>query len=641
MTLRSFIRCYLLTLPPSSRRDDGGSEGGWRALALCLVAVLLAGLASGRVAAQTYRFAVPTMTLQAYVRPDGAVRLVYDITFENERFASPIDVVDIGAPNGNFSYSEITASLDGRPQTAVTSSPYVDPGFAVYLDNPIPPGGRGTLHVEFPVRGLLYEDVTRRGYVSLRLTPTWFGEEFVTGTTLLQIAIHTLPGIQPDEVLYQTVPFTEKALFQERAVVIWETVSHRATGPYLVGASFPDRGLTGGIIRQTVIDLAARWLEDNSEVRFFLGVIVVAAFAIAFFRFSGGTGFSVFAVLGGLLIFLMVTSTYWHLFLIPAMVALLIVVEVSLGRRKRQYLPAVAQVEGGGIKRGLTAPEAAVLLELPLSRVLGLVIFGLLKKGVLAQTQATPLTVEVDEAFRPAGDRKERRAARLQAAQSRGIVLHEYEHHFIDVIQEAPRRALSTLDFSQAMKPLIAGVADRMQGFDLSDTQDYYRQIVRRALAEAKAVGDVATREQVIDRNMEWMMMDPAYPTVFNTPTYRYRPIWMRPIILPGAGKASSAPSSSSGGRTSFGDVAAGFAGWAEATMGGLASAISPGSLQVPGASGGFVNLSGADKVTGDVFKALASSSSSGGRRGGGGGRSCACACAGCACACACAGGGR
>jgi len=94
------------------------------------------------------------------------------------------------------------------------------------------------------------------------------------------------------------------------------------------------------------------------------------------------------------------------------------------------------------------------------------------------------------------------------------------------------------------------------------------------------------------------------------------------------------------GGRTTLGDVGSSFAGWAQATAGGLAGAIMPGSLKVPGVKGGVIDLSGMDKVTGDVFEAMSKSSSSGGGRSGGG-RSCACACAGCACACACAGGGR
>jgi hypothetical protein len=75
--------------------------------------------------------------------------------------------------------------------------------------------------------------------------------------------------------------------------------------------------------------------------------------------------------------------------------------------------------------------------------------------------------------------------------------------------------------------------------------------------------------------------------------------------------------------------------------MGGLAAAIMPGSMSLPDAKGGLVDLSGVDRVTGDVFEALAESSGSGGSGGSGGSSGCACACAGCACACACAGGGR
>ena len=84
---------------------------------------------------------------------------------------------------------------------------------------------------------------------------------------------------------------------------------------------------------------------------------------------------------------------------LPAVVVLIGLNEWLLGRRKTHYMPPIAQVEGGGIKRGLTAPEAAVLLELPVAKVLSLVIFGMLKKGILRQVQADPLLVAVNEPF--------------------------------------------------------------------------------------------------------------------------------------------------------------------------------------------------------------------------------------------------
>ncbi|MCS6910622.1 MAG: hypothetical protein NZM11_08655, partial [Anaerolineales bacterium] len=588
------------------------------------------------------------LKMQLFVQADGNVRIQYDITFTNSEFADPIDIVDIGMPHSGYDRRNMTASLDGNPLSDIRDSEFVTPGVEVHLDEfAIQPGATGTLRFEFTMPRLLYEDVTRPGYVSLQITPTWFGEQFVQGTTNLQIAIHMLPGIHPDEVLWQDRPFTDKALFNDRAVVVWQVPQHRLTGPYRVAASFPNRGITAGIVRQNVLDLAVKWMEDNPEAGILIGALVVGLFAVAFFRFSGGTGISVFVLLAGGLIFLMAASGYATLCLAPGMVGAVIANEYFLHRRKREYRPAIAQVEGGGIKRGLTAPEAAALLELPLSRVLGLVLFGLLKKGVLVQVKDTPLTVRLADEYR-APDKNKRTQYRLAVAQKKGIVLHEYEHAFLDVIEGAPLLAVvEKLDFGKAMRRLLDGVAARMKGFDLSDTQDYYRRIVSRVVAEAQSLGDVKMREQAIDRNLEWILMDRNFPTVLDAPGMPYRPIWKRPIVTGGgtgtgmAKPSLGAPGPAAGGKSSVGDVAAGFAGWAENTMGNLASAILPGSMGVP-SKGGFVNLSGADKVTGDIFKALAeSSSTSGGGRSGGGGRSCACACAGCACACACAGGGR
>jgi hypothetical protein len=327
---------------------------------------------------------------------------------------------------------------------------------------------------------------------------------------------------------------------------------------------------------------------------------------------------------------------------LPVMGALLGLNEWSLARRRASYMPPIAEVEGGGIKRGLTAPEAAVLLELPLGRVLGLVIFGMLKKGLIREVQADPLIVEVAEEFHTGGriSSESQRAKFYRAAgQRKGVVVHNYEHPFLFLIEQNPGKPVQEIQFSVPVRQLIERTAARMKGFDLSDTKDYYRRIVARAAEQAKAIGDVQQREERIDRDFEWILMDDDYPTVFRRGPYR--PVWTRGTRTwtPPAPRSPTAPSTPTPpGQTSFGDVSASFAGWAENTMGGMAAAISPGSLQIGRPSGGFLDLSGADRLTGEFFRALSESS---GRRGGGGGGSCACACAGCACACACAGGGR
>jgi hypothetical protein len=618
-------------------------------LFLFLFLLLFLSLFSAPIhAAQTYRFSVPELNMQVYVQPDASVLIVYDITFENASFASPIEIVDIGTPHDDYDIRNMRASVDGIAAQTIRPSEFVDPGVEVHLGGQsIGPGETGTLHFEMTIPDLVYEDTTRDDYASLQITPTWFDPESVSGSTNVQIAVHMLPEVQPEELLWQDVPYTTVAVFEEHTVAVWQMPNSNAIEAHLVGVSFPQKGMTH-VIEQTLLDLAVKWLDDNPGIHFILGAIAVAILGFIFFRFSGGTGVTVFVILTAGLVFLLLSSTPTLFCALPALLLLLGFNEYGMSKRKPRYLPAIAQVEGGGIKRGLTAPEAAVLLELPLNKILTLVIFGLLEKEIVQQTNEDPLTVEISPEFLIPDDVKkaDKRAGKRQAvAQKVGVALRSYEHPFLDVIQASPGVPVSKLDLSEPMKKLIQQSAERVKDFDLSDTQDYYRKIIARAMNEAKSLGDIQMKEKYLDEHLQWLLLDDRYPTVFVAPNYGYQPVWTRPyrsvgrvLGAPAAG-SSSAGRPSVGGRTSLGDVAGSFAGRLENTMGSLASAIAPGALQVEVPSGGFVNLSGVDRVTGDIFQALSKASTSG--SGGSGGSSCACACAGCACACACAGGGR
>ncbi len=590
---------------------------------------------------QDYLFSVPKMDMQVAVQPDASARIVYDITFQNSPRGHVIDVVDIGVPHRDYRLQNVRASSGAAPIRDIRASEFVDPGFEVHLGrHSIPPGGAGSLHVEFTMPDMAWQDTTRKDYASFRITPTWFGERYVQGTTQLRVAVHLPKGIEPDEVLHQGKAFDQKVKTEEGVSVVWQWPATRLTREHMVAVSFPKK-VMNRVVEMSALDLFLKWFSESTTARWIAGSVFFAMFGFAFFRFTGGTGVSVFVVLSALLIWLFVRSPGWHLVLLPVMAGLVALNEWMFARRKAGYMPPIAQVEGGGIKRGLTAPEAAALLELPLGRVLGLVIFGMLKKGLLRQVQPQPLIVQIDEAFQSDERLKSysQRARFYRAAgQKTGVVVHRHEYPFLFLISENPGKPLEQINFSVPLRELIEGTAARMKGFDVSDTQDYYRRIVRRAVDSAREVGDIRQREERIDRDFEWILIDDDYPTVFTHGPYR--PVWTRgpgtwtPSGPSGGSGAPSGPSMP--GTTSFGDVSASFAGWAENTMGGLAAAIAPGSLQVNQPAGGFINLSGADRLTGEFFQALAESS--GGRGGGGGG---GCACAGCACACACAGGGR
>jgi hypothetical protein len=610
---------------------------------VALAAPALSARAAHRAAPLTaYRFNVTDLNMQVLVQSDSKIKIIYDITFANT--GQTIDIVDIGMPHSGYNRGNMSAHVDGVPVSYIADSEYVHPGVEVHLgSNTILSNQTKTLHFEFTIGALLYQDVTRQDYASLQITPTWFDSQFISGSGNINVVIYTPPGVKPEEIFSQDVEYNTLVQTDDHYGAAWH-FEGRADHAYRVGLSFPKGHLA--VIQQSWFDVGNKWLNDNEFLKFIVGGMAVIAVSILFLRFTGGTGGCVWVLLAGASVFITATVPLVSLFAIPVLGGLIIWNELHLANRRAKYLPPVTQVEGGGIKRGLTAPEAAALLELPLGKVLGLVIFGLLKKGALVQVADQPLTVRLAEAFKVSGPLEGRAKQRLHVAQQTGLVLHEYEHAFLEVIDKtldtSSGAIVEKLNFGPAMKGLLQFAADRVKGFDLSDTQDYYRQIVQRAVKSAQGVGDMAQREQWLDRNLEWVLMDQRASTLF-TPTYR--PIWIRrgtwggmPLSgsLSGSGKGSTSPV---GGTTSFGDFAGGFAGWAENSMGAFANTIAPGSVTAT-TPRGVVDLRGVDKATDEFFKALNSSSGSG-RRGGGGGRSCACACAGCACACACAGGGR
>jgi hypothetical protein len=393
-----------------------------------------------------------------------------------------------------------------------------------------------------------------------------------------------LEGIQLDDVLWQDVEFSDKYVDETgRVVAVWLYENAVPSKAYRVGVSFPRQGLDR-VVEITFWDILGGWIAGISG---FLAVTAGVCLPIG---------------LPALFIFFFVRG----------------VIRAS----KPKYLPAIAQVEGGGIKRGLTAPEAAVILELPLTKVLLLVVFGMLEKGLIRETETDPLTVEVVEDLRTKDkphlqNAKERKSYRNRIAQQKGTVIHKYEHAFLDRFESNPDTPIKSIKIVAPMQELTDQAAAKMQGFDLSDTQDYYRRIIERAMEQANSLGDIEQREAYLDQYLPWVMMNRSYRPVLTVGRYNYWPRWARqtsastPSTVPSGGRSSGRASS-----PKFGDVAASFAGWTETTMGGMAAAIMPTRLSKP---------------------APPSSSSGGGSYR----SSCACACAGCACACACAGGGR
>ena len=600
--------------------------------AICVLVMLVSVAAP----AQDYSFSVPKMLLNVFVNPDASITMEYEVEFHCSPGAHAIDVVDMGLPHEGYDIGNMSASVNDMPVSGIKKSTYIDCGVEVPLGQyTIQQGQSGIFKFKCTMPSMVYQDTTEKDYASLWITPTWWGSQYVQGSTNLGVFIYLPPEIKAEEILHQGQPFTNKAIIGDHMVAWWVMDGVRVDGEHMCKLSFPKRHMDR-VMKMSVFGLfmkwwreqpIMRWWREHPNVRFGWACVIFILFGIMFFRSTQGTGISVFIalVVGAGILF--IVSPVAELLALPALLPIWYLCEKVLKRRRGKYLPAIASVSGGGIKRGLTAPEAAVILELPLSKVLTLAVFGLLKKGIVQQLSGEPLEVELAPEYCTDLGRKGRRSL----ARKSGTVIHGYEQPFIEAIEAHPGFPLNRIDFKQALKECVTRTARRMKGFDLERTRDYYRTIVSRAWAEANAIGEIEQRTEYADDNLLWLLVADDYPGRFGLwhhHGYYYHAPWGR-----AATPMPRAPAQTPvGGRTSLRDVSASFAGWTEGITGSVASSMDPVSVGLK--SGGIVDLSGVDKVTVDMLESMAESSGSGG---GGGG----CACAGCACACACAGGGR
>ncbi len=602
-----------------------------------LMLMLLAALA-GPAAAQNYRFRVPKVRVVLTVKKDASVVVEYEMEFENEPGAHPIDVVDVGMPKKN--YKVLGARINGQAVQRWGPSKYIAIGPEVHLGpHAIQPGQRGTFEFKAQVRDMVYEDTTDEKLASLQFSPTWFGSEYVVGQTNLLLVVKFPEGVSPEDVVWHDddKPFMQKGILDPggEPFVSWQD-TYRFTGPNKFGCSFP-RDVMDNVVEMSMWKLLAEWWLASRNVQIVSGFLYLTAFSVFFMLITRGTGWVLLLILDAGIIFVFVTHPILHLWawlFIPAWAAIWY---FGFHRRKKKYFPAIASVEGGQIRRGLTAPEAAVLLEMPLDRVLSMVIFGMLRKEIVTIVNEDPFTVKAEGEQ----DAKSENIIRLNG--DRAVKIQLYEILFWKRLKER-ERPVGKINFDKEIKGLITLVRSKVTGFDIERTKEYYERIVRRAWIKVQKEVDVERKNDLADRHFGWLYMADDAPRRWDHEYRRgwgYHPRWW---VIGGRGSGRmhatgggdfKAPAPAPGTGPSFKDVASSFTGRMEKAASGCVSAVD-GFEGRTGLHGAGIDLSGVDRMTMDTLESLAES---GGRGGGGFGGGCACA--GCACACACAGGGR
>ena len=394
-----------------------------------------------------------------WILPDGTIDLLYDIGITCDQ--GEIRRVDVVQPREDFTVGQVK---DDRGRILRTESLVEEDWYAVriWLSEPLLAGFTVRLMVISNVGKMIWEDETNEGNVGMQFTPaTWRG---TTEKVSLKVSI-----VLPEGVTRNNIKTTER---------LWDNAFHDDD--------------EGG-------KLVLYWEEENWDPRerFECGVSFPKEYVERYEK-KEATGFAgittVFLTLGLAALILLA--------LIAGIVAV-------VARSKRSYLQPVLAIESLGIRRGLTAVEAAQLLETPPSRIVVMMLYSLMKKHVVWVRNVKP-------------------TLKLRVMEKLPETLHYYEYDFLKAVRKGGTMNEELL--AKAIMTLRSGVRARMRGYCRKDTVDYYKNILNKAWDEVRRAQTSELMSSLYDERLLWLLLDPDYKErtkeVFEETVFYPNPGW-------------------------------------------------------------------------------------------------------------------
>jgi hypothetical protein len=414
-------------------------------LSVVIISVLCLQVASQTVpsAQAQITYVVSKEWSKIWVNKDGSIDLMCNITMSYTS-GSPHGIVTVGMPKGGFQV-EYVRDISGSSLQYSDASSSSFHGIDVSLKKPIVLNQPNTFIVFVVVPGMVSSDSTNTGNVGMQFSPSTFAS--ASGPIgNVRVAMVLPQGVNSSQVKYPTgVPFDNvfnDPAEENKLVVYWERNNWSASQQFMVGVSFP----------ATYVTLA-----------------------------PSGPSPWLYAIIGALVV---------------AAVGLLALV---LRRRKREpYVKPRVAVEALGALRGLTAVEAAVVLDLKPVRVLTMIIFSLLMKHKLQVTQTAPI-IKVKQLEPPAGE---------TAPNPR-----YYEIDFLKSVE--PDGTLNEMRLARTFLSLRDNVDRRLRGYSRTDTVGYYKSVVSKAWDQVTRAGAPELKGEAIDQNIDWLLADSDFENRF------------------------------------------------------------------------------------------------------------------------------
>jgi hypothetical protein len=382
-------------------------------------------------------FRVDKEWMQIWINKDGSIDMLYNITLTYTS-GSPEGIVTVGMPKKGFQIQYIK-DIEGNnlEYKSISSGDFV--GVEIKLRGPVNLNQPNLMIVYAVLPEMIYKDENNPGNVGLKIYPSTFdGAEAPIGNIRVVIALPE--EVKEDEIKYLAgaVP---KSIFRNEEgslVIYWESDNWPAYKEFWVGVSFPEKYVNLG---------TSIWHY----------VIVGSAVAI----FS-------------------------------ATIIIMAVVVLRSFRRHEYEKPKIA-IEALGPARGLTAVEAAVVLDLKPARVLTMIIFGLLLKRVIMVASTDPVI----------------KLKRLYEGNAEPINLRYYEIDFLDALR--PDGSLNEDLLAKTYLNLRDTVNLKLRGFSRVDTINYYKSIVDRAWQQVTQAGMPELKCDALEENMEWLLADERF----------------------------------------------------------------------------------------------------------------------------------
>jgi hypothetical protein len=396
---------------------------------------------------------------QLFINQDGTVDLTYNITLTV--ISGSVGGFYVGQPTRDFTIGQAIDQYGNTLQVNDASNGN-DYRIDVLLNERLQAGNSIWFQVTTNVAGMIANDTTNEGNFRLIFPPQW--TDVAVNDVRVQIVLP--PNVNSNEIKFDAAyPWDNVLTVDGNLAVYWQIASIAPNEQVPLAVSFPSSSMPNYNPIQH---------NDGSDFEFFILLFGIGGF-------------------------------------------FLILIIIGYNQSKKNYTSPKISMETLGAKRGLTAVEAAYLLDLKPPQLVTAILYGLLQKRAIWTQETKPsLRLKVLPPYENKTGTKEN-------------PLRYYEIDFLQALKADG--SLGEEKLAQTIMSLRDTIEQKIEGYNRKETVDYYRKIVDKAWMQVEAASTPELASNAYDEQLLWLMLDPNQKsrteTAFNQRLFQPNPTWL------------------------------------------------------------------------------------------------------------------